>query len=131
MRPNASSTPSSLPIGVLNWLRTRAYAPTKRTSALVPPTAEVGSEAAHQHHPALARVFAPADDPVERHEDILAGIGAVLERRVERHVAPADVHAGRVGRNERAGNAQIFFVPDQPFRIVEAEGETQKRRDRA
>src|SRR2546428_9911799 len=44
MRPSASSTPSSLPIGVLNWLRTRAYAPVKRVSAFAPPTDEVGSE---------------------------------------------------------------------------------------
>jgi hypothetical protein len=35
-----------LPIGVRNWLRTRAYAPVKRVSALTPPTAEVGSEIA-------------------------------------------------------------------------------------
>ena len=44
MRASASSTPSNLPIGVLNWLRTRAYAPVARTASLAMPVDDDGSE---------------------------------------------------------------------------------------
>jgi hypothetical protein len=87
-------------------------------------------EAAHQHHPALARVVAPADDPVDRHEHVLAGVRAVLEHRVERQMAPADVHAGGVGGHQGAGNAQIAFPAQQLVGIVKAESQTEQRGDR-
>ena len=44
MRVSASSMPSKRPIGVRNWLRTRAYAPVPRTASLDMPTFEEGSE---------------------------------------------------------------------------------------
>ena len=46
MRASASSTPSNLPIGTRNWLRTRLYAPVVRTAVLAPPVVEDGSEMA-------------------------------------------------------------------------------------
>ena len=87
-------------------------------------------EAAHQHHPAFARVFAPADDPVERHEHVFAAVRAVLEHRVERHVAPSDVHARRVGRHERAGDAQVLLAAEEVIGVIEPEGEAEERRHR-
>ena len=87
-------------------------------------------EAAHQHHPALAGVVASADDPVERHEHVFAAVRPVLEYRVERHVAPADVHARRVGRHERAGDAQVLLVTEEVIGVVEPEGEAEERRHR-
>ena len=87
-------------------------------------------EAAHQHHPAFAGVLASADDPVERHEDVLAVVRPVLERRVQRQVAPADVHARRVGRHERAGDAEVFLVAEEMLGVIQAEGQAQQRGDR-
>ena len=46
MRASASCTPSNLPIGMLNWRRTAAYAPVPRTAILPMPTLDEGREMA-------------------------------------------------------------------------------------
>ena len=61
----------------------------------------------------------------------LPGVGAVLEHRVERHVAAADLHARMRRRNERARDAEVFRVADELVGIVDAEREAEQRRDRA
>ena len=86
-------------------------------------------EALHQHPPALARHLRPADDPVERHEHVLAPVRAVLEHRVQRVVPAADVDARRVGAHERAGDSDVFLAPEQMVRVVEPEGEPEQRRN--
>ena len=138
MRPSASSTPSSLPIGVLNWLpharvgagvARERFRPAHRRSRQRDRTA--GGEAVHQHHPALAGIVGAADDPVDRHEHVLAPVRAVLEHRVQRQVAAADVHAGRAGGDQRAGDAQVVLVAQQLVRVVEPERESEQRGDGA
>src|SRR5207247_2357133 len=69
-----------------------------------------GFSPVHEHHPALARVVLAADDPVDRHEDVLAPVRPVLEHAVQRQVAPADVHSGRAGRHQGAGNSKIDLL---------------------
>ena len=86
-------------------------------------------EALHQHPPALARHFRPADDPVEGHEHVLAPVRPVLEHRVERVVPPADVDARRVGAHQRAGDADVFLLSEEMVGIVEAESEPEQRGD--
>src|SRR5690606_18541877 len=50
-------------------------------------------QALAEHPPALAEAVLLADDLAQRHEHLVAADRAVLERRVEREVAAADVHA--------------------------------------
>ena len=83
-----------------------------------------------QHAPALSGHLRAADDEVERHEHVLAGKRAVLERHVEREVAPADGDAGRVARDQRAGDAEIGLVAQQLVGIEHAEREADDGRDR-
>ena len=87
-------------------------------------------QAAHQHHPALARVLAPADDPFERHEHVLARIRPVLEHRVQRQVAAADLDPGVAGRHQRASDAEVLLAAEQALGIVQPEGQAEQRRYR-
>ena len=90
-----------------------------------------GGERFHQHAPALADAVAPADDDfVERHAHVGADDRTVLERHAHRIVAQADLDAGRVARDQRAGDAAIFLVAEQLVRIFQAEREADQRRDR-
>ncbi len=88
-------------------------------------------ETLHQHPPALARHLRPADDPVERHEHVLAPVRAVLEHGVQRVVPAADVDSRRVGVYERAGDADVFLLSEQVVRVVESESEPEQRRNGA
>ena len=45
-------------------------------------------------------------------------------------MAPSDVHARRVGRHERAGDAQVLLVTEEVIGVVEPEGEAEERRHR-
>ena len=89
-----------------------------------------GSEGFHQHAPALADLLRPADDPVERNEHVLAPVGAVLERNVERIVARADFDAGGIRRNQRQRDAEILVAAQQVVGVVELERQTEHRRHR-
>ena len=40
-------------------------------------------------------------------------------------MAVTDFHAGRVGRNQRAGNAQVLAVAEQAVRIFRLEGQAE------
>ncbi len=88
-------------------------------------------EALHQHPPALARHLRPADDPVEGHEHVLAPVRPILEHRVQGVVAAADVDARRVGAHERAGDSDVFLVPEQMVRVLQPESKPEQRRDGA
>ena len=69
-----------------------------------------------------------ADHPIDRNEDVLPPVGAVLEYRVQRHVPAADVDARMVGRNQRAGDAEVFLVAEQMVGVENAKGEAEKGR---
>jgi len=86
-----------------------------------------GRQAFHEHGPAVAQALAPADDPIQRDEDVRAAVGPVHEGRAERVVALADGDAGRGRGDERAGDAEIRLAAEQPVRVVRAEGEPQHR----
>ncbi len=138
MRASASSTPSNLPIARLE-LRAHArvaadgahredrHARVRRRQR----DAAARREAFHQHPPALAEHRLPADHPVHRDEHVAARVRAVLEHRIERHVAAADLHAGVRGRNERARDAEVLLVAEQLVRVVHAEREAEQRGHRA
>jgi hypothetical protein len=72
---------------------------------------------------------APNFEPqlAQRDEHVLAADRAVLERAVERHRAAADLDAGGVARQQRQGDADVFLVADQAFRVVHAEGQADQR----
>ena len=86
-----------------------------------------GGQRLHQHAPTLADALAPADDPIERNENIFAPVGAVLKRDVERIMARADFHAGRVCGNERQCNTEFFLFTEQMLRVEQPEGEPEHR----
>ena len=86
-------------------------------------------ETLHQHAPALPDHGLTADDPVDWDEYILAGIGAIHERRVQRKVTAADIDALVRGRNECAGNAQVSLSAEQFIRVETLECKAQNRRD--
>jgi len=46
-------------------------------------------------------------------------------------MAAADVHAGMIGRHQRAGDAQIFDLTQQMLGVLQAEGEAEDGADRA
>ncbi len=87
--------------------------------------AATGGEALHQHAPATAGVIRAADDPVERNEHILAESRAVQERQTHGVVAIADAHAGVAGGDEGAGDAELFLITQQFFRVIEFERQAQ------
>src|SRR6185437_6232888 len=70
-----------------------------------------------------------ADDVVERHEDIMALDGAVLERNVDREMPPADADPGRIARNQRAGDADVRPLAEELVRVEHPEGEADHRCD--
>ena len=79
MRASGSSTPSNLPIGVLNCERTRAYAPVAREPSLPAAIDIDGSEIerpAARHSTSIRQPVAhlrlAADHPLHRDEDVLA-----------------------------------------------------------
>ena len=87
--------------------------------------AATGGEALHQHAPAAAGVIRATDDPVERNEHILAEGRAVQERQPHGVVAIADAHARVTGRDQRTGDADLFLVTQQFFRVIELERQPQ------
>ena len=87
--------------------------------------AATGGEALHQHAPATTGVIRAADDPVEWNEHILAEGRAVQERQPHGVVAIANAHAGMAGGDERAGDAELFLVTQQFFRVIEFERQAQ------
>ncbi len=88
-------------------------------------------QAVHQHHPALAQHRLTTYQVAQRDEHVLARVGAVHERRAQRQVTAADFHAGRLGRNQRQADAQIFFFAEQVLWVVGLESQTEQGRDRA
>ena len=85
----------------------------------------------HQHLPALTEAFLAADDVIERNENVLAPVRAVLKHLHRREMAMADGDAGQMRRDQRHGDAEILFGTDQMIGIVGLEGETEQRRDGA
>ncbi len=81
----------------------------------------------HQHAPAAAGQRRAADDAVERHEHVLAEDRSVLKRDVEREVAPADAHPGRVARDQRAGDADVDLAAEQVLGVEHAERQADDR----
>src|SRR3546814_5808379 len=75
-------------------------------------------------------VVLAAKQLAERDEDLAAVDRAVLERRVEREVAAADVHAVGVARHQRDGDADVVGVADQAVRVIQTEGQADDRRHR-
>src|SRR5690606_8636905 len=78
--------------------------------------------------PALARALAPAEDRVERDEDVLTRGRAVLEREPPRIVASSDLDARQVGGDEGAGDPELLLAAEQAVGIAQAEGEADQRR---
>jgi hypothetical protein len=66
---------------------------------------------------------------VERHEHVLADDRTVVERHAHRVVAQADLDAGQVARDQRAGDAAVFLLADQVVRVLQAEGEADQGGD--
>jgi hypothetical protein len=62
--------------------------------------AAANRELLDEHAPALTRHLRTADDELDRHEDVATGDRSVLERHVEREMAPADRDTGRVARDQ-------------------------------
>src|SRR6185437_2923446 len=83
-----------------------------------------------QHAPARPRHAGSADDVVERHEDIVALDGTVLEGNIDREMAPADADPGRVSRDEGAGDADVGPLTEELLRIEHAESEADHGGDR-
>lgn len=88
-------------------------------------------QAVHQHHPAFADHFLPADDVLQRHEHVLAGVRTVHEGGAQRHVAAADLDPGGVGGDQRQGDAQVLLVAQQMVRVVALEGQAEEGGHRA
>ena len=84
----------------------------------------------NQHAPALTGHPRPTNDVIDRHEDIFAAGWAVLERDVKREVATANFHARGGGRDQRAGDAQLFFSPQQTIRVRKFKRQSQHGGDR-
>src|SRR3546814_13677879 len=101
-----------------------------RTDTLFPYTTRFRSQLLVEHLPALAGVVLAAKQLVERDEDLAAVDRAVLERRVEREVAAADVHAVGVARHQRAGDADVAGVADQDVRVIQEAGQAADRSHR-
>ena len=87
-------------------------------------------EAFHQHAPAVAGAVGAADDPVKRNEHIAPARRPVHEGDIQRQVAPADLDAGRVHRNQRQRDADIALVAEQVLRVAEPKRQPQQRRHR-
>ena len=92
--------------------------------------AAAGGQRAHQHHPATAGIFRPADDVVEGYEDILAGGWAIEEHGARGQVAATGFDAGQVGGHEGAGDADILGLAQQVIGVAQLEGEAQHGADR-
>ncbi|CFU09251.1 Uncharacterised protein [Bordetella pertussis] len=89
--------------------------------------AAAGGQRAHQHLPALAGARRSADQGLDRHEDIAAAVGAVLEYLHGRQMAPADFHAGRLGGHQRHRNADIGRTAQQALEVGQLERQAQHR----
>lgn len=94
-----------------------------------------GDAAAHrqafdQHLPALTGHLLAADQVAERDEDILAEDRTIHERRADRVVTTADVHAVGVARNQGTGDADVFHVTQQVLGVEHAEGQADHGGDR-
>ena len=85
----------------------------------------------HQHHPALPGIFLAADNPVQRHEDVLSFQRSVLERLPRGEMPLAVGHARRVGRDQRQRDADILLVAQQAVRVLQLEGDAHDGRDGA
>ena len=78
----------------------------------------------------LAEPLLAADDPVHGNENLFAARRAVHEHGPDREVASACFDAWRSGRNQGAGDAQVFGVAEQAVGIQRPEGQAQQARDR-
>ena len=83
----------------------------------------------HEHAPALPRRGKAADDGVQGYENVVSLDGAILERDVQWKMPAADRDAGRIARNQRAGDSQIRLIAHEMFGIVETERQTNHRGD--
>ena len=90
--------------------------------------AAAGREALHEHAPALAGAAGAADDRRRRDDDVLAEQRAVGERHAERIVTAAALDAGRVGRQEHAGDARVHAGAEQVLGIAQLDREAHHRR---
>ncbi len=87
-------------------------------------------EAAHQHAPALPCPLLAADDPVDRHEHVLAGGRAVGKSRAAWQMPPPDLDAWMIGGDERERDADVIAAAEMVLRIEQTEGEAEQRRVR-
>ena len=83
--------------------------------------AAANRETLHQHTPALANHIRATDNGVQRYEHVFTLNRAVHKRAANRVVATANVHTLSIAGDQRQGNAPIFFVAQQVFRVEEAE----------
>ncbi len=90
-----------------------------------------GGQTLHQHAPAVADLRAPADHPVNRNEDVLAGVRAVLEHRVEWPMTTSYVDARMRSGDQRASDAGFVLRAQKVIRIQRAECKAKHRRDRS
>ncbi len=93
--------------------------------------AAAGGERRHQHLPALAQPLLATDDVVQRNEDVVAPVRAVLEHLHRRQMTVADLDARQMRRDQCNGDAEVFLLADELVGIIGLEGETEQRRDRA
>ncbi|CSA23741.1 Uncharacterised protein [Vibrio cholerae] len=78
----------------------------------------------------MACHFWTTDDEIQRHKQIFGTGWTVLERHVEWEVAIADLHAFKMRWNQGTGNAELFFITEQSFRVAQFKGKPQHSRHR-
>ena len=86
-----------------------------------------GGQCAHQHLPALPGALDAADQRIQRHKNVAARVGPVLEHLHGGQVAPADLDAGRVGGNERHRDADILGPAQDAVGVRHLERQPQHR----
>ena len=87
-----------------------------------------GSEAFHQHAPALAGHGFSADHPIHRNDDVAPPVGTVGEGSARRQMPAADLHA-RMRRGDHGdGDAHVLALAEDVVRIKQTEGEAEQRR---
>ena len=89
-----------------------------------------GSQALHQHAPALTGHCRTADNVLQRHENVLAARRTVHEHGIKREVAATKIGAWRVVRHQRTGDADVLLVAKQSVRVIHVESQTQEGADR-
>ncbi len=134
MRASGSSTPSNLPDRHLELFAHAAICPAGARDQLHAADAAGRQrdrasrrQAFHQHAPALPDARGAADDVIHRDEHILALRRAVQECGIQREVASPDLHARRIGGDQRERDAEIGFAAQQVVGVMQLESQTEQR----